>query len=222
VNLAKQTGLELLLRNLLPDADVLVNPTAQTTTSNPDLWETVGVVTFSNDKVVRIAPGETVAIQLPLKPKRLPALLATLTSVKPDGVHDDVKVTLSYTSDFGGANREQHADIGVRFVPSLLNLFLALLGGSILGTLATQLLPGMWKGWRLAAQKAGRGLLFSFIAELFAMLLVALGSKLVIIQFDLDPWQFLPALFIGFVVSGGKEVLSYLGLARPVSSPPVH
>ncbi|MCU1348336.1 MAG: hypothetical protein JWO56_1366, partial [Acidobacteria bacterium] len=49
-------------------------------------------------------------------------------------------------------------------------------------------------------------------AELFAMFLVGHGSKFVILHFDLDPWQFLPAFFIGFAISGGKEVLSYIGL----------
>ena len=95
-----------------------------------------------------------------------------------------------------------------------MSLIVALLAGSLLGTLATQFLPGTWKGLYALGQRAARGIVFSFVAELFAMLLVSLGSKFVILNFDLDPWQFLPVFFIGFAVSGGKEVLRYIGLVK--------
>src|SRR5215472_16026915 len=177
-------------------------------------YQTINEVKLSDGKKVRIHPGETIAVQLQLTPKRVPALLSTRTSVKPHGTHDNLQVTVNYASAFGGANHEQTKDVGVRFAPSLLNLVVALLCGSLFGTAAAQLLPGMWKGWKDTGQKALRGLLFALVAELFAMLLAALGSKFILIQFDLDPWQFLPVFFIGFAVSGGKEVISYLGLSQ--------
>ena len=121
---------------------------------------------------------------------------------------------LSYSSDLGGVQRTKPVNIVVRFVPSLISLIVALLGGSLVGTVAAQFLPGTWKGFYAMGQRAARGIVFSFVAELFAMLLVALGSKFVILQFDLDPWQFLPVFFIGFAISGGKEVLSYIGLVK--------
>jgi hypothetical protein len=213
VNLSKLPGVELSIKNLLKDMPVLIDPIPKVTSSNPDYWEPFDKVKLS-DSTVRIPPGQTVGVWLPLTPKRLPALLSTLTSVKPDGLHDRLTVTLNYASD-GGANRLSSYPVGIRFVPSNLDLIFALLLGSLLGTMAAQILPGAWKGWRTAAQKAARGLLFALIAEVFAILLVGLGSRFVIVQFDLDPWQFLPVFFIGFVVSGGKDVLSYLGLSRP-------
>ncbi len=134
--------------------------------------------------------------------------------MKPDAVHETVTALISYSSDYGGVQRTKPVNIAVRFTPSLISLIVALFGGSLLGTLAAQFLPGTWKGLRTVAHMAARGIIFSLVAELFAMLLVALGSKFVILQFDLDPWQFLPVFFIGFAISGGKEVLSYIGLVK--------
>jgi hypothetical protein len=144
----------------------------------------------------------------------LTTLLATLGSVKPDAVHETITAVISYRSDLGGVQRTKPVNILVRFVPSLISLIVALFSGSLLGTLAAQFLPGTWKGFYPMGQKAARGIVFSVVAELFAMLLVALGSKFVILQFDLDPWQFLPVFFIGFAISGGREVLIYMGLVK--------
>ena len=132
--------------------------------------------------------------------------------MKPDAVHETVTAVISYKSDLGGVQRTKPVNIVVRFVPSLISLIVALFAGSLVGTLAAQFLPGTWKGFNAMARMAARGIVFSFVAELFAMFLVALGSKFVILQFDLDPWQFLPVFFIGFAISGGKDVLSFIGL----------
>lgn len=217
VDLSQSTGIELALHNLLPDQDLLVEPSIQATASHPGYWVSTANVQLEYalaEEVIRIHPGDTALVRLRLEPKKLTTLLATLGSVKPDAVHENVTAVLSYRSDLGGVLRTKPVNIAVRFAPSLISLIVALLGGSLLGTLAAQFLPGTWNGVYAMGQKAARGIVFSFVAELFAMLLVALGSKFVILQFDLDPWQFLPVFFIGFAVSGGREVLSYLGLVK--------
>jgi hypothetical protein len=223
VDLSQSTGIELSLHNLLPDQDLLVDPAVQATASHPGYWVSTANVklqsALSKDGI-RIHSGDTSLVRLKLEPNKLPTLLATLGSVKPDAVHETVTAVLSYSSDLGGVQRTKPVNIAVRFVPSLISLIVALLGGSLLGTLAAQFLPGTWKGLRLMAHHAARGIVFAVVAELFAMLLVALGSKFVILQFDLDPWQFLPVFFIGFATSGGKEVLSYMGLVKQQSASP--
>jgi hypothetical protein len=217
VDLSQSTGIELSLHNLLPDQDLIVDPAISATASHPGYWVSTTNVKLQDARAkddIRIRPGETTLVRLQLQPHKLPTLLATLGSVKPDSVHETVTAVISYSSDLGGVGRTKPVNIAVRFTPSLISLIVALLGGSLLGTVAARFLPGTWKGFRDMAHKAARGIVFSFVAELFAMLLVALGSKFVILQFDLDPWQFLPVFFIGFAISGGKEVLSYIGLVK--------
>lgn len=225
VDLSQSTGIELSLHNLLTDQDLLVDPEIQATASHPGYWVSMKDVKLEDarpDDEIRIHPGDTALVRLRLEPQKLTTLLATLGSVKPDAVHENVTAVLSYRSDLGGVLRTKPVNIAVRFAPSLVSLIFALLSGSLLGTVAAQFLPGTWKGLYAMGRRAARGIVFSFVAELFAMLLVALGSKFVILQFDLDPWQFLPVFFIGFVVSGGKEVLSYMGLARQQDAAPEH
>ena len=217
VDLSQSTGIELSLHNLLPDQDLLVELDVHATASHPGYWvstEDVKLQDAMSKEIIRIQPGDSSLVRLQLEPKKLPTLLATLGSVRPEAAHENITAVLSYRSDLGGVLRTKPVNIAVRFTPSLISLIVALLAGSLLGTLAAQFLPGTWKGWYAMGQMAARGIVFSFVAELFAMLLVALGSKFVILQFDLDPWQFLPVFFIGFAISGGKEVLSYIGLVK--------
>jgi hypothetical protein len=217
VDLSQATGIELSLHNLLPDQDLLVEPSIQATASHPGYWVSTSDVKLHDavsKEIIRIHPGDTSLVRVQLEPRKLTTLLATLGSVKPDAVHETITAVISYQSDLGGVQRTKPVNILVRFVPSLISLIVALFTGSLLGTLAAQFLPGTWKGFYPMGQRAARGIVFSVVAELFAMLLVALGSKFVILQFDLDPWQFLPVFFIGFAISGGKEVLSYMGLVK--------
>lgn len=222
VDLSQSTGIQLSLHNLLPDQDLLVDTAVQATASHPGYWVSTANVRLEDallsKDVIRIHSGDTSLVRLQLEPRKLPTLLATLGSVKPDAVHENVTAVLSYRSNYGGVLRTKPVNIVVRFVPSLISLIVGLFAGSLLGTLAAQFLPGTWKGFNAMVHMAARGIVFSFVAELFAMLLVALGSKFVILQFDLDPWQFLPVLFIGFAVSGGKEVLRYIGLVKQQSA----
>jgi hypothetical protein len=218
VDLSQSAGIDLSLRNLLADQDLLVEPEVQVTASHPGYWKDTANVKLeepSSKDVIRVHPGDATAVRLRLDPQKLPALLATLTSVRPDAGHETINIVISYRSDLGGVNRLKRANVMVRFVPSLISLLLALFFGSITGTVGAQFLPNAsWKGWYAMGQKAVRGLVFSFIAEVVAMLLVALGSKFVFLQLDLDPWQFLPVFFIGIAFSGGKDLFTYIGLLK--------
>lgn len=221
VDLSEPEGLQLSLRNLLPDLDLLVEPSVHATAAHPGYWVSTANVKLeevSSKDVIRVRPGNASLVRLHLVPRKLPTLLATLSSVKPEAAHENLTAVISYRSDLGGVVRTKSTNVAIRFAPSLISLIVALFAGSLIGTVAAQFLPGTWKGFYALGQQAARGIVFSFVAELFAMLLVALGSKLVILQFDLDPWQFLPVFFIGFAISGGREVLSYMGLVKQQSA----
>ncbi|MEA2328426.1 MAG: hypothetical protein QOE68_3385, partial [Thermoanaerobaculia bacterium] len=149
VDLSQSTGIELALHSLLSDQDLLVDPSVQATASHPGYWVSTANVKLEyalSKDVIRIHPGDTSIVRLQLEPKKLPTLLATLGSVKPDAVHENVTAVLSYKSDLGGVQRTKPVNIAVRFAPSLISLIVALLTGSLMGTLAAQFLPGTWKG----------------------------------------------------------------------------
>jgi len=204
---AESPGLDL--RNVLSDIGVIID-SAQISSDNPRNWKMLEIAT----KIpIRIAPNNPETLRLRLQPNSTEAILATLASIKPDGLHDKLRLSVRNQSDFGGFPRTAQVEIGVRFVPSIVIRAFALIFGSLLGTLTTLLLPNTWKGWRYASKEVLKGLLFSLVADLFAMFLTANGSRFVIFNFDLDPGQVLPTLFIGFVVSGGREVLTYLGFS---------
>jgi len=164
-----------------------------------------------------IDPGQTIRIELPFHP-RLGALWGTLTSLKPDGVHDTVGIEVTYKSDVGGVAGPRRVDVDVHFVPSIPSLAFALLAGSLLGTIAVQTLPRAWRGLHAAREIALRGLVLSVATWFLAFFLVRQGSKFVVFNLELDPLQFISVLFIGFVMSGGKAVLRYIKLAKDASS----
>jgi hypothetical protein len=191
---------------------VTVTGRIETTFTHPEYWENPDSATIQDGNDLHLAPGEKRTVYLHTQPKRFRALIATLKTFKPTEPHADLTSKFSYSSDVGGSIRSLSATHKVRFEPSIQSLALALLCGSLLGTLAGQFLPKMWKGWRMALNRTLRGLVFSTVAEVLALLLVGLGSRFVIFTFDLDPWQVLPVTVIGLLTSGGKELLSATGL----------
>ena len=91
VDLSQSAGIELSLHNLLPDQDLLVEPSVQATASHPGYWVSTANVKLQDalaKDVIRIHPGDTSLVRLQLEPNKLPTLLATLGSVKPDAARD--------------------------------------------------------------------------------------------------------------------------------------
>src|SRR5258706_2781107 len=116
VDLSQSTGIELSLHNLLPDQDLLVEPAIQATASHPDYWVSTANVKLDDavsKDVIRIRPGDTSLVRLHLQPHKLPTLLATLGSVKPDAVHETVTAVVIYKSDLGGGVRTKPVNIAV-------------------------------------------------------------------------------------------------------------
>ena len=218
VRLSSGDSISLNIENLSPKVAVTISGHGLLSIQQEGLWNThPGEMSVNNGADFVLHGGGKQSVSFYVIPKKLPALLKTLTSLKPDVAHDTVSLILPYSAEQGGAPKSTApVPVPVRFVPSIPALVLALVMGSFLGTVTSQLLPGVWKNWRVLLTQSGRALAFSLVGELIAMLLVGLGSQFVLFTFNLDPWQFLPVLVIGFLVSGGKEVLKLIGLGSYV------
>jgi len=214
VGISRAGQLQIPLRSLVNDFPLVIASRPVIQASHGDYWSSWSAATLPSD--VRLTRSGTLKIPMP-PVNRMAVVMGTLTSLKPDAVHDSLGIDLSYRSALGGADRIKHIDVDVRFVPSVFSLVFALLLGSILGTAAGQTLPGAWKGRNAALKTAARSLLYSALAEAGALFLVAQGSKFVVFGAELDPLQVLSVFFIGLFTSGGKAIVQLT--MKPGSEP---
>jgi hypothetical protein len=218
VHLSSGDDIQLNVKNQSPTLGLTVSEQAQVILDNPRLWKTAaGMVNISGGRSIAQSGESTVAIHL--VPNNLAALLSTLSPFKADKSHDTIKIVINCVTDEGGVVKTIHAfPVPVRFDPSFLSLFLAVTVGSLVATILSQLLPGAWKNLRSMLRQLAVAWGVAVVVEIFAIFLVQLGSRFVLFTFELDPWQVLPALFIGFFASGGKNVLDYAGATKAASS----
>jgi hypothetical protein len=196
VEIGGEANISIRLQNLLkkwPVAVVSVRPPRLT-----KLWRKTGFLVkgkeeFQQFEVHPAATAEDMLV-LHLVPNSGRALTKALFPRKSQGEHDRVTAHLEYSTRWG-TPRELKIEIPIRFVPFPPFLFLAVIAGTVLGSLVS-LAAGQTprKKWR---QAFGAALLTAFLAELLAMLLVQLDSEFRLLGFTLDPFQLLPAAIIG-------------------------
>jgi hypothetical protein len=214
VDLSGAKELEIPLHSIVNDFPVIIARPVTVVSGHPSYWDSWTTASLPAEK--SLTKSGTIKISAPSF-HLMTVLLGTLTSLKLDGAHDTLGIDLIYKSGMWGPDRTEHVDLDVRFVPSAPSLLLALIAGSILGTLAGQTLPGAWKGWRTGLKTGARALLYSTLAEAGAMFMVAQGSKFTLFGAELDPRQFLSVFFIGLFTSGGKAIVR---LMRPDADRP--
>jgi hypothetical protein len=218
VRLSSENDIQLNVENLSSTLGVSVVDPAQLMLDNQSLWKTAaGPLNITGGKSLMQGSKSTIFVRV--VPNKMQALLATLSPFKPDKSHATIKIVLNWVADQGGGLKTTPPiPIPVRFEPSFPSLFLAATIGSVLATVLSQLLPSAWKTWRAFLRQLVVSWGLAIVVEAFAMLLVQLGSKLVLFGFELDPWQVLPTLFIGFFASGGKHLLDYVGATKAAAS----
>jgi hypothetical protein len=219
ISISGSTDLKIPLHSVVNDFKLIIARTPAIESSHGEYWGAWDKLSLPEDR--SLTGSDTIKIPMPAI-RRMAVLFGTLTSLKPDAVHDTLKIDLFYKSDLGGAPQRKHIDLDIRFVPSILNLLLALVAGSFLGTIAGQTLPGAWKGRKAALLTSARALLYSALAEIGALFLVGQGSKFVLFDLQLDPLQVLSVFFIGLFTSGGKAIvqLTMKPSQRPAATPP--
>lgn len=148
-------------------------------------------------------------IPVSLQPTMLSALWSSALKLKSDEPHDHLAFDITYHAGYGGQVRTQRFTFPVRFAPSLLALVLAVSIGIALGFVTSLFVDKDKRASPQAAVRAlGVAILLSVVVEIIGLVLAAYGSKVLIFGFDLDPRQFLPAVVIAILVSGGSSVVS--------------
>ncbi len=153
--------------------------------------------------------NQTFVIPVTLEASTFSALWASALKLKSDQSHDNLSFTITYHAGFGGQTRTQHFTFPLRFTPSFWALILAVMIGLVLGFITSLFLDKEKRSSRDTILKAfGVALGLSVVVEILALALAASGSKVVVFGFDLDPRQFLPAMVIAILVSGGASVVA--------------
>jgi hypothetical protein len=112
-----------------------------------------------------------------------------------------ITMNIAYAAQSGGKPKELPVEIKVRFIPSLLYLFLAILGGALLGSTGRlidqrrETSPGAWGMTFLTA------LVGATILELIGIVLVSLNSEFKVFGIVLDPFQ-LPQVIVMAILVG--------------------
>ena len=158
---------------------------------------------------VTIAPGSEARVPLNVQPRMLGAVFATAFILGKDSPHDTLLVNLTYNVDAGGAVTQKQMTVPVRFNPSFWELILAVLMGALFGTLLRLWFDSAHN--RLTVKLALQCLGMAAIAEFICAVAASFDSRVVILGFDMDPRQFIPALIISTLAAGGPIVAKYLG-----------
>jgi hypothetical protein len=189
-------------QNNLEDLDLHLTG-IKVTSGCPTCWEDSkpGPVDIS------IRPSRTVAVPLQLKPRSLRAMLSTAFILKKDSPQDTLSVTLLYNVDQGGTPKEKQFDIPVRFTPSIWQLLIAVIIGGFAGALLKRVLDQ--ESTKITWGLLGRVLLLSVVGEFLAVLAASFDSKLIVLSFDMDPRQAIPAAVLAFTITGGPTVTKW-------------
>jgi hypothetical protein len=167
---------------------------------------------------ILIRPSSSASIPLNIRPKPLSAMLSTALMLKSES-QEHLSITIDYNVDQGGVTKQKPFDVRVRFTPSLWQLTIAVLAGALVGGLLKYFLDE--KTTRLSASFVGQTILMAGIVEFLAVIAATYESKLIILSFDLDPRQVIPAFLIAFAFTGGPHVTKWaLAVIRPGSGNP--
>jgi hypothetical protein len=171
-----------------------VEPVDQVWTTKPR-W-----VTSAGDEV---SSERKAVLQLETQPSLGRAIEHVLRSGSPQPTGRLIARLDYSTRLFEDRPRSQQIEIPFRFVPSLLHVAFALVVGSLLG--AVLYLALAWPGLRGAARRVALGTLGALVLGFVGGLLVTHNSRFVILGFDLNPLELLPAAVLGIVSGLGTE-----------------
>jgi hypothetical protein len=166
---------------------------------------------------VVIPPSSTAQIPLNLPPNSLSAMFKSAFVLKRDSPQDTLLTLVTYSVDPGGSAKTKPIQIRIRFNPSLWQLILAVLIGAAVGIILRRILDSSTK--KLTPRWVLTSIALAGAAEFFAVVAASYDSKLILLNFDLDPRQFVPTVFLAVVVTGGQPVVKWLmtlpGLGHP-------
>jgi hypothetical protein len=206
IKLGQNHGAELAVKNKLENLKLVVTR-IDVEYGCTQCW----TVPTEPAQVLNIDENGSTTLPIKATPKTLSALGASAFTLKSDQAHDTFVVYVTYHAAYGGQERKQRFSIPIRFTPSIWTLLAAVFIGAALGFLANIVLDATARAsWGAVGITAAKSLVLVAVVEIVALAMAAYGTKVVLFTFDLDPRQFLPAVVIGVLVSGGATVVNLL------------
>jgi hypothetical protein len=152
---------------------------------------------------VDMATTTQAEVSVALDPKLTQTVQASFLPPKLGTASTNLLTTVKYRNPyFGGRELSFSKAVLVQVYPALGWLFVALIVGVLLGSLARMLIPGVVTvSSSLWARASAAAAIVAVILWLVEAFLVSQGSKFVVVGFDLDPSQILPTVILG-VISG--------------------
>jgi hypothetical protein len=206
IKLGQEPSIKLTVRNKLENLKLVIT-NVNVEYSCLQCWD----VTAEPFQIVNVDENGAATLAIKAKPRTLPALGASALALKSDEPHDKFILSATYHGSYGGQERKQQFAIPIRFAPSFWTLATALFIGAGLGFLANIVLDATSRSsWSTVGMTAVKSVVLVAVVEIIALTMAAYGTKVVLFTFDLDPRQFLPAVVIGVLVSGGASVIGFL------------
>lgn len=165
-----------------------------------------------SDSVVQVSAGSEVSYPLKLRPRLVGALLATAFILKKDSPHDVIYADATYSVGQGGLSRHKSLLLKIKFSPSFWELTLAVLLGALVGMLLRRIFDPDHSAF--SRKLLFQSLFLAAVAEFLAVVAASFDSKLVLIGFDMDPRQFIPAMILAAITAGGPIVAKWIAKAN--------
>jgi len=202
VKVSDPHGPEIVLQNVLENLDIHITK-VEVKSGCHDCWDEV----IASPVDILARPSAKVNLLLNTRPKPLGALLSTAFLLKKETPQDVLFVTLGYNVDQGGMPKEKQINVPIRFTPSIWQLAMAVIVGGIVGAILKCLLNN--DAGKITWKLLGQAVLLALVAESLAVMAASFDSKVIILNFDMDPRQAVPALTLAFVITGGPTVTKW-------------
>ena len=225
IGVSASQGPVITLKNSLEGLDIHITKVAVVYEKCPECWQEA-----QQQSAIDVNAGGKVYPVLNIRPKPLSALWSTASTLKPGATQDVLSVVVDYNVDDGGGVKHLPITLPIRFSPSFWHLAIVVVAGALLGIglaavlarLKQRTKPAGAADTAQAGQSAksrkspwatvGQILMTIFLSVVAVRLLVLLASrdsKLVILGFDLDPRQMIPAFVVAALIAGGSPVKTF-------------
>lgn len=218
IGVSASHGPVITLQDSLEGLDIHITKVAVVNERCPECWQEA-----QQQPATVINPGGKAYLVLNIRPKPLSALWSTASTLKPGATQDLLSVVVDYNVDGGGGVKHLPIALPIRFTPSFWHLAIMVVAGALLGIGLAAVLARLKQRTKAAGAAdttqakspwptVGHVLMTIFLTVVAVGLLVLLASrdsKLVILGFDLDPRQMIPAFVVSALIAGGSPVKTF-------------